>query len=156
MKIRLALLLFLSAGCRSVPARLDALFTDLHERGLFQGAVVVGTRDRVIFEKGYGCANIAENARFTPDTAADAASIAKTFTAALLLDLDREGVLSLDDPAQKLLLRGVKRAVFGAERLIVARLDRLADHEPVTHREPVHRRTFTRAERPEMRMIVAV
>ena len=37
------------------------------------------------------------------ETAADGASLAKTFTAALLLVLEAEGVLSLDDPAQKLL-----------------------------------------------------
>jgi CubicO group peptidase (beta-lactamase class C family) len=83
--------------------RLDSLFSDLHARGLFNGAVVVGIRDRVIFEKGYGSANLEHNVPFTPDTPSDAASIAKTFTAALLIDLDREGVLGLDDPAQKYL-----------------------------------------------------
>jgi len=94
-------------ACRSASpppsARLDALFSDLHERGLFSGAVVVSDSHGVVFARGYGLANVEAHAAFTPDTPADGGSLAKTFTAALLLALEAEGVLSLDDPAQKLL-----------------------------------------------------
>lgn len=95
----------LLAACRSAaPApRLNALFTDLHARGLFSGAVVVAEHDRILFEKGYGDANAEKHVAYTPDTPTDGASLAKTFTAALLLALEREGVLRLDDPAQKYL-----------------------------------------------------
>lgn len=84
-------------------ANLDALFADLHARGLFDGAVVVSDAGGVVFEKGYGDANASAQVPFTPDTAADGASLAKTMTAALLLALHHEGTLNLDDPAQKLL-----------------------------------------------------
>ncbi|HXI11786.1 MAG TPA: serine hydrolase domain-containing protein [Thermoanaerobaculia bacterium] len=101
------LVVFSILGCRTtsapVSARLDTLFFDLHTRGLFDGAVVVSDERGIVFEKGYGFANVEARAPFTADTAADGASLAKTFTAALLLELDAEGVLSLDDPAQKLL-----------------------------------------------------
>ena len=97
-----ALLIALSLGCRSA-APLDALFSDLHARGLFDGAVVVSDRNGVVFAKGYGFANVEHRVPFTPATPADGASLAKTFTAALLLSLERDGLLKLDDPAQKFL-----------------------------------------------------
>jgi CubicO group peptidase (beta-lactamase class C family) len=96
------LLLALTVGCRSA-APLDDLFTDLHRRGLFDGAVVVSDRHGVVFAKGYGFANVERRVPFTPATATDGASLAKTFTAALLLALEHDGVLRLDDPARKYL-----------------------------------------------------
>jgi CubicO group peptidase (beta-lactamase class C family) len=92
-------------GCRTatIPNRLDAFFSDLHARGLFDGAVVVGRGPDEIFARGYGLANREQRTPFTPDTAADGASLAKTFTAALVLELESEGKLRLDDAAQRLL-----------------------------------------------------
>ena len=97
------------AGCRTtatdadVAPRLDALFRDLHERGLFDGAVVVANADRIVWEHGIGFANAERQVRFTPDTPADGASLAKTFTAALVLGLQAQGKLDLDAPARRLL-----------------------------------------------------
>jgi len=84
-------------------ARLETLFGGLHARGLFDGAVVIGQRDAILWEKGFGEANVAAGVPFTPDTPADGASLAKTFTAALLFSLDSQGRLSHDEPAQRLL-----------------------------------------------------
>ena len=92
-----------SAGQPSTAFRLDALLTKLHERGLFEGAVVVGETGKLVFEKGYGLANVERRAPFTPDTAADGASLAKTFTAALVLQLQSEKLLDIDAPAQRFL-----------------------------------------------------
>jgi CubicO group peptidase (beta-lactamase class C family) len=78
-------------ACRTTTAspraaeQLEALFADLHGRGLFEGAVVVSDRRGVVFEKGYGYADAARQVPFTPDTPADGGSLAKTFTAALLI-----------------------------------------------------------------------
>lgn len=93
-------------GCREAPRppvgeRLDALFGDLHARGLFDGAVVVGDARGVIWERGYGHADVARGVPFTPDTPTDGASLAKTFTAALAIELAGEGVVDLDAPARR-------------------------------------------------------
>jgi CubicO group peptidase (beta-lactamase class C family) len=83
--------------------RLERLVAGLHAKGLFDGAVVVGRRDVVLWEKGVGEADAERHVPFTPDTPVDGASLAKTFTAALLLSLQSEGRLTLDEPAQRLL-----------------------------------------------------
>jgi len=94
----------LSLGCRTTaPARIDALLSDLHGRGLFDGAVVVSDDHGVVFARGFGFANLERQVPFTPDTAADGASLAKTFTAALLVGMERDGLVNLDDRAQKYL-----------------------------------------------------
>ena len=98
------LVTLLSTACVTstpVERRLDALMSDLHQRGLFDGAVVVGDGERIVWERGFGLANVEERVPFTPSTNTDSGSLAKTFTAAVLIDLEREGVLDLDDPAQK-------------------------------------------------------
>ena len=68
------------------------------DRGLFDGAVVISDATGSIFEKGFGFANAERHVVFTPDTPADGASLAKTFTAALLLSMQHDGMLDLDKP----------------------------------------------------------
>jgi len=93
-------------AARPIPAlptrQLEALVDDLHARRLFDGAVVVGN-DEAIFATGVGEADVARHIPFTPDTPTDGASLAKTFTAALVLGLAADGALDLDAPAQRLL-----------------------------------------------------
>lgn len=79
-----------------VAARADALMHDLHSRNLFQGAVVIGRGGRVDYAAGFGFADIEQRTPFTPDTPTDGGSIAKTFTAAGLLMLAREGRIDLE------------------------------------------------------------
>jgi CubicO group peptidase (beta-lactamase class C family) len=98
----LASVLFACRAAAPAPHPLEALFADLHERGLFDGAVVVSDRHGV-FEKGFGYANRERQLLFTPDTPSDGASLAKTFTAALLIVLHEERKLNLDDPAHRLI-----------------------------------------------------
>ena len=78
------------------------MFAGLHARGLFDGAVVVGDA-RGVFSQGFGEADAARHVPFTPDTPTDGASLAKTFTAALLIGLEEDGILDLDAPAQRVL-----------------------------------------------------
>jgi len=89
-------------GCVKTPApALAAWFDHLHARGLFDGAVVVSRGDAVVLAKGYGFANVEARVPFTPDTPADAASLAKTFTAAVVLELVADHRLDLDAPVQR-------------------------------------------------------
>ncbi len=67
----------------------------------FSGALILGRNGRVIDERGMGLAHQERKLPFTPDTAADGASLAKTFTAAAVHLLVAEGKLSLDDPVQR-------------------------------------------------------
>lgn len=109
MTIVVAALSLSALGCRSarptrdLSASLDSLFSDLHARGMFDGAVVVSGDGGFRWEKGFGDADAERQVAFTPSTPSDAASLAKTFTAALLVLLEREGRLHLDDPLQRFL-----------------------------------------------------
>lgn len=91
------------ANTAAPAARLESLFSDLHARGLFDGAVVVRGRGGFVFERGYGFADLDRRLPFTPETPSDGASLAKTFTAALLVGLHEEKRLDLDAPARRLL-----------------------------------------------------
>ena len=79
----------------------DNLLVDLHERGLFSGAVVLGRGDEELYAMGFGFANVQARTPFTPDTPSDGGSIAKTLTAAAVLMLEAEGRLKLDDLVQR-------------------------------------------------------
>lgn len=57
----------------------------------------------LLFEKAYGLADAARRVPFSPDAPTDGASLAKTFTAALLLDMQKARQLDLDQPVQLLL-----------------------------------------------------
>lgn len=62
-------------------------------------AAIVGVRSPAgTWKKGYGVANLASGAPATPAMYHHVASITKTFTGTVLLQLAAEGALSLDDP----------------------------------------------------------
>ena len=83
----------------SVAETIDSLMSSLHEQGYFaSGAVVAGREDEILYERGFGLANVAEGVPFTPDTPANGASITKTLTATAILMLQEEGRVRLDDP----------------------------------------------------------
>lgn len=91
-------------GCDPAPrTRGDAFasFLDaVHQSTGFSGAVVVSRWGDPVFEGGWGMANREAGAVFTPDTPADGASLAKTFVAAGLWQLQAEGALDLADLVQ--------------------------------------------------------
>lgn len=96
------------AGCASPPPqplaeRADALMQDLAQRNRFQGAVVMGRGGQVEYAAGFGFADVELQRPFTPDTPTDGASMAKTFTAAALLMLVKEGRIDLETPVRDVL-----------------------------------------------------
>ncbi|HEY7161554.1 MAG TPA: serine hydrolase domain-containing protein [Acidobacteriota bacterium] len=81
-------------------AQIDALFKDFD--GTNPGAVVmVIHHGRVIYEKGYGLANIEQKIPCTTSTNFRLASVSKQFTATSILILASQNKLSLDDPITK-------------------------------------------------------
>ncbi|HEY5514482.1 MAG TPA: serine hydrolase domain-containing protein [Geomonas sp.] len=86
------------------PARIDALLADAISHNLIAGGVVlVGSRDKVLFERAYGRVSGAPDAwAMALDTVFDIASLTKVIaTTPAVLKLAEEGRLSLLDPVVK-------------------------------------------------------
>lgn len=66
-------------------------------------AVIVMQRGRLLYAGGRGLANVEADRPVTPDTVFRLGSIAKQFTAAVILQLVAEGRMSLDDPLSRFL-----------------------------------------------------
>ncbi|HEY4561967.1 MAG TPA: serine hydrolase domain-containing protein, partial [Thermoanaerobaculia bacterium] len=92
--------------------RLDELFSDFAREapGL---AVGVARNGQVLFQAGYGLADLDRQTRIDPDTAFHIASCGKQMTAVAVLMLAEEGKLDLDKPAARYLpeMRGWGRKV---------------------------------------------
>lgn len=64
-------------------------------------AVGLSRGGRMVLERAYGMADLESGVTMTPATVVHAASVAKQFTALALLQLEREGRLSLDDTVRR-------------------------------------------------------
>lgn len=64
-------------------------------------AILVVENGKIVYQKGYGAANVENNRAITSDTAFDLASITKQFTAMAILQLAERDKLSLDDSLRK-------------------------------------------------------
>jgi len=99
------ILLAVSVPCLGADtARIDVLVADAMGRNLVAGAVVlVGSREKVLFERAYGRVSGAPDARaMTVDSVFDIASLTKVVaTTPSVLKLAEEGRLSLLDPITK-------------------------------------------------------
>ncbi|MEZ5891975.1 MAG: serine hydrolase domain-containing protein [Parvularculaceae bacterium] len=82
------------------PALIRAYFDRLGENGL-SASVLVGEGDRVLLRKSYGLAAENPETPMAPDTLVDIGSLAKQFTATLILMEVEAGVLTLDDPVSE-------------------------------------------------------
>ena len=81
----------------TVPAeRIDSLVTAYHDARLFNGAVLVGQGDSIMYETAVGDANMEWDVPNTPDTRFHVGSVTKQFTAALILQLVAEDKVALD------------------------------------------------------------
>jgi CubicO group peptidase (beta-lactamase class C family) len=82
-------------------AKVNALFASM-DTTVSPGCALSVIRDhRIIYERGYGMADLDHNVPITPTTVFHVASMSKQFTAASILLLAQQGKLSLDDPARK-------------------------------------------------------
>src|SRR6516225_4345785 len=67
----------------------------------FSGSVLVARNGEVLFEHGYGLANVEHNAPNTPKTKFRLASVSKQFVATGIMILEHEGKLKVEDALQK-------------------------------------------------------
>ncbi len=65
--------------------------------------VALVTAEGVVFESGYGYADVVEKRAYTSRTVQNIGSISKTFIGVALVQAERAGLLSLDDPINKYL-----------------------------------------------------
>src|SRR5262245_26843913 len=79
----------------------DQLFAKFNRMDSPGCSVGVSKYGRVVFEHGYGMANLELGVPITPASVFHVASISKQFTAMSILLLARRGKLSLDDDVRK-------------------------------------------------------
>lgn len=93
----LAILAFqVSAVAQSKANKIDSLMSLYHTYGQFNGSVLVADNGKVLYQKGFGPANMEWNIPNAPDTKFRLGSITKQFTATLILQLVEQGKIKLD------------------------------------------------------------
>ena len=81
---------------KDVQKNIDQLLKQYNEYGQLNGSVLVADKGRVVYEKGFGMANMEWGIPNGPDTKFRIGSITKQFTATLILQLVEEGKIKLD------------------------------------------------------------
>jgi CubicO group peptidase (beta-lactamase class C family) len=82
-------------------AQVDQLFKEWDKPASPGCALAIMRDGHILYERGYGMADLDHDVKITPATVFHVASMSKQFTAASVLMLAQEGRLSLDDQARK-------------------------------------------------------
>ncbi|HEX2869149.1 MAG TPA: serine hydrolase domain-containing protein [Ignavibacteriales bacterium] len=86
---------FISAQ-NSKSQEIDKLLTEYYNTGKFQGSVLIGDDSGILYEKGFGYANIELGVPNTPETKFRIASLTKSFTSLLVMQEVEEGRIKLN------------------------------------------------------------
>lgn len=81
--------------------KLDTLYTELYEKGAFNGNVLVAENGNIIFEKSYGLADEQTKRKLNDSTLFELASVSKQFTAMGIVQLEKDNKLSYGDDITK-------------------------------------------------------
>ncbi len=92
---------FVSSSVSKQQFLLDSLFSDMAEKGMFNGNVLIADSDSVIFEKSYGLADYKTGDTINRNTVFELASVSKQFTAMGIVQLKRENRLAYSDTIGK-------------------------------------------------------
>jgi CubicO group peptidase (beta-lactamase class C family) len=84
-------------------AKVDGLFSQWDRADSPGAAIVIVKNGSVVYQRGYGYANLETRTPITPQTVFDVASVAKQFAGFAIATLVEEGKLSLDDDVRKYL-----------------------------------------------------
>jgi CubicO group peptidase (beta-lactamase class C family) len=76
--------------------QIDSLMKQYYDYGQFNGSILVAEKGKIIYEKGFGMANMEWSIPNQPDTKFRIGSVTKQFTATLILQLVEEGKIKLD------------------------------------------------------------
>jgi CubicO group peptidase (beta-lactamase class C family) len=91
-----ALITATNAFAQQNARKIDALMKQYHDYGQFNGSVLVAEKGKIIYEKGFGLANMEWAIPNQPDTKFRIGSVTKQFTATLVLQLIEAGKIKLD------------------------------------------------------------
>jgi CubicO group peptidase (beta-lactamase class C family) len=89
-----------SAGDQRTAA-VDEVFEDLTKPGSPGCALGVYRDGQILYQKGYGLANVEENVPITPKSVFDIGSTSKQFSASSILLLEKQGKISVNDDVRK-------------------------------------------------------
>lgn len=104
MKKLLLLILFTIFFTNTLSGQgLNNLFSNLYEKNLFNGSVVISKSDKTIFSTHFGFSNIEKKEKLNDQSQFPIASITKTFTSTAILQLQQKGELNINEPVQKYL-----------------------------------------------------
>jgi CubicO group peptidase (beta-lactamase class C family) len=87
-----------------IRGKLDSYITSFAEQDKFSGSVLVANDKEVLLSKGYGMANYELDIPATSQTKFRVASITKQFTAMAIMQLQEQGLLSVEDKLSKYIL----------------------------------------------------
>lgn len=81
--------------------KLDTMFQELYPENEPGAAVLILKGDKILYDKGFGLADLETGAKIDGNTFFNIASVSKQFTATAMLKLAQEGKISLDDNVKK-------------------------------------------------------
>jgi len=84
-------------------AKIDSVLNFYHEQGILSGTVLVAEAGKIIYQKGFGYANLDTKEKLQPKSVFRLASVSKQFTAMCIMMLKEQGKLNYDDNFQKYL-----------------------------------------------------
>ncbi|MEM8520462.1 serine hydrolase domain-containing protein [Flavobacterium sp. PL12] len=108
---------------------LDTYFSKLYKAKMFNGAVAVKRKGKLIFKKGYGVANLKMQSPFLTSTSLEIASVSKQFTSTAILLLQQENKLNVTDFAYKYLGEDFPYHEITISQLL-SHTSGIADYEP--------------------------
>jgi len=97
----LSLLIALTSGAQTPEVRVEEIVQSYVTNHQFMGTVLIAKGDKVVFDKGYGFANLEWQIPNMPVTKFRLGSVTKQFTAASILLLEQRGKLNTDDLVKK-------------------------------------------------------
>lgn len=101
LHLLLILFIFLFSLCtnpnKEFSEKVDSYFSDIFPVEQPGGAVLIMKGDKIIFEKGYGIADIKTKEKVTPNTIFNVGSLSKTFVSNGILILAQDKKLSIND-----------------------------------------------------------
>jgi serine beta-lactamase-like protein LACTB, mitochondrial len=79
----------------------QAIETYIREKGVTGASVAIGVKDRIVYERGFGWADLEHDVRASSVTVYRLASISKSITATAVMQLVEAGKVKLDEDARK-------------------------------------------------------